>query len=164
MLFRSGNNPGTVMATKRWPVEKFNELIKKFEKDGMAVCVFGAGFDANVIAEATKDTSAEVIISGLTDMAFYISKMNLFIACDTGPLHMAAALGTKTIGLFGPSSPAIFGAMGKHTVNIWEKIPCAPCYEPATVFNREFLKCGDNVCMKKITVEQVYKVAKDMLK
>ncbi len=159
-----GNNPGTVMAAKRWPAGSFNALIKKFEKEGIFVYVFGAGYDAPVINEAIKGTSAEVIISGLVEMAFYVSRLDLFIACDTGPLHMAAALGVKTIGLYGPSSPEVFGAKGTNSVNIWEKIPCAPCYEPATVLKRGFLKCGDNICMKKITVEQVFDVAGKMLK
>jgi heptosyltransferase-2/heptosyltransferase-3 len=159
-----GNNPGTVMASKRWPAANFNELIKRFEKAGIAVYVFGAGFDAAVMNEAIKGTAAYSIISGLTEMAFYVSKLDLFIACDTGPLHLAAALGIKTIGLYGPSSPEVFGAMGRNSLNIWEKITCAPCYEPATVLKREFLKCGDNVCMKKITVEKVFNAAQDMLK
>ena len=158
-----GNNPGTVMATKRWPAKNFNELIKALEKDGLAVYVFGADFDAPVIEEAVKGTTAKVLISGLNDFAFYVSKMDVFIACDTGPLHLTAALGVKTIGLYGPTSPEVFGARGKYSVNIWEKESCAPCYEPATVLKREFLKCGDNVCMKKITVEQVYKAAKGMM-
>ena len=158
-----GNNPGTVMAAKRWPAQNFNELIKAFEKDGLAVYVFGADFDAPVIEEAVIGTTAKVLISGLNDFSYYASKMDLFIACDTGPLHLVAALGVKTIGLYGPTSPDIFGARGRHSLNMWEKQSCAPCYEPATVLKREFLRCGDNVCMKKITVELVYKAAKAVI-
>ncbi len=158
-----GNNPGTVMASKRWPIGNFNGLIKMLEKDGNAVYVFGADFDKEAVNEAVQGTKAVTIISGLGDMAYYASRLDIFVACDTGPLHLAAALGVKTIGLYGPSSPEVFGAKGKNSVNIWERAGCAPCYEPSTVLKRRFLSCTDNVCMKKITVEQVYAVVKDMI-
>lgn len=150
-----GNNPGTVMPTKRWPVENFNELIKQLEKSGRQVFVFGASFDRPVMEAAAKGTGAVLIESGLKEFAYYAAEMDVFVACDTGPLHIAAALGIKTIGLFGPSSPDVFGGRGKKSVNITAGADCAPCYAPETVHDKKFLECGDNVCMKKISVERV---------
>jgi heptosyltransferase-2/heptosyltransferase-3 len=158
-----GNNPGTVMPTKRWPVYRFNELIKKFEARGAVVYVFGAEFDRPIISAAIEGTNASPVITGLKDFAFYAAKMDIFIGCDTGPMHIASALGVKTIGLYGPSSPEIFGARGINSVNLWMKQACAPCYEPSTVLKREFLRCADNICMKAITTEMVLEAADKLL-
>jgi ADP-heptose:LPS heptosyltransferase len=149
-----GSNPGTVMATKRWPAENFSALIKEMETSGKKVYAFGSEFDRPVIEKAIQGTGAEAVITGLKEFAYYVSFMDAFVACDTGPLHIASALGVRCIGLFGPTSPEVFGARGVNTVNLWEKTACAPCYEPATVRKREFLKCRDNICMKSITVEK----------
>ncbi|MFO0907046.1 MAG: glycosyltransferase family 9 protein [Isosphaeraceae bacterium] len=71
---------------------------------------------------------------------------------DTGPMHMAWALGTPTVGLFGPVDPAHYGWRGAPNVQIIHKpIYCSPC-----VHEVDAPPCqGDNVCMKRITVEEV---------
>lgn len=152
-LFPGGaKNAGTVMMTKRWPRENFIETGKLLVEKGYDVYVFGGEMDrAEVEAVCRGIGRAKEVITGLEDFVFYVSKMDVFIAPDTGPLHLAAAAGVKTIGLYGPTSPANFGARGKNSINIYEGAECSPCYEPATVHKREFLKCRDNICMKKIT-------------
>ncbi|HDT15044.1 MAG TPA: glycosyltransferase family 9 protein, partial [Firmicutes bacterium] len=86
-----------------------------------------------------------------------------FVGPDTGPLHIAAAAGVNTIGLFGPSSPDVFGARGVNSVNITADENCSPCYEPESVHKKFFLKCTDNICMKKITVPMAAAEIKKML-
>ena len=152
------------MPSKRWPVQNFNALIKKLENAGRAVYVFGAPFDRAVMEEAAKGTGAVLIERSLRDFAFYAGGMDVFISCDTGPLHIAAALGVKTIGLFGPTSPDVFGARGKNSINLWRRQDCAPCLEPGTVHKKEFLKCADNACMKNISVEIVLEAVEKLLK
>ena len=159
-----GKNPGTVMTTKRWPVSGFIELagaMKEYE-----IYVFGGKTDADAVLPIKEAVPGVVIeeTKGLKELAGRISGMDLFIAGDTGPLHMAAALGVKTIGLFGPTSPELVGPAGERAVNLRGKTDCAPCYLPGTVHKREFLKCADNVCMKSISVEKVMEAAKALLK
>jgi ADP-heptose:LPS heptosyltransferase len=152
-----GKNPGTVMTTKRWPVGNFVELAQKLEKEKKQVFFFGSIIDNDVLDEAKfrMPNAALIITKDLKELANKISGMDVFVAGDTGPLHMSAALGVKTIGLFGPSSPELVGPPGAHVINLWDKISCAPCYEPESVHKKEFLECGDNVCMKGISVEMV---------
>jgi ADP-heptose:LPS heptosyltransferase len=159
-----GNNPGTIMPLKRWPAGNFNALIKMAEAAGMKAYVFGADFDRKTAEEAAAGTGAEIVINGLKDFAYCAAAMDVFIAGDTGPLHIASALGVRTIGLYGPTDPAVFGAKGQWVVNLFEKEGCSPCYEPATVFKRKFLKCRDNLCMKNITVEKVFETVKCLIK
>jgi len=69
------------------------------------------------------------------------------ITTDSGPMHLAAAVGTPVIALFGPTDPARTGPYGKgHTV-IRSNLPCSPCL---------LKKCSTKECMEKITPEQVY--------
>ncbi|MFW6210975.1 MAG: glycosyltransferase family 9 protein [bacterium] len=164
-LFPGGGvNPGTVMFTKRWPVENFIELGKIISARGAGVFVFGGEMDrVNVEKTAGAVPGAVEVITGMADFVHYVSKMSCFAGPDTGPLHIAAAAGVNTIGLFGPSSPDVFGARGGNSVNITADESCPPCYEPESVHKKEFLKCTDNICMKKIKVSKVLEEIKKML-
>jgi len=159
-----GKNPGTVMNAKRWPPGNFSKLAKMLKDKGYTVYLFGGDMDVPVMDDVReKAGGAESIVTGIRDFAYYVSKMDVFVASDTGPLHIAAALGIRTIGLYGPSSPGIFGARGKNSVNISENISCSPCYEPDSVHKREFLKCKENMCMKNISVSKVEKTIMELL-
>ena len=160
-----GKNPGTIMPTKRWPVEFFAELAGLLIKEGKEVCVFGGEIDADVTGaflEACPEAKL-VVTKNLKDLAYYIPEMTVFIAGDTGPLHMSAALGVKTIGLFGPSSAELVAPRGVHCYNIWKSTECAPCYEPDTVHYKGYLKCKDNICMKEISVMELKAVVDEMV-
>jgi ADP-heptose:LPS heptosyltransferase len=152
-----GKNPGTTMTTKRWPIESFTELAGKLQTSGYTVHFIGGELDRDVLANAElRIKNAEFIITkDLKELAGVLSSMDVVVAGDTGPLHMAAALGVKTIGLFGPTSAALVGPRNGKNINIWKKIECAPCYEPGTVHYGEYLKCTDNRCMKEISVGEV---------
>jgi ADP-heptose:LPS heptosyltransferase len=158
-----GKNPGTVMTTKRWPVEKFVKLaagLKKYE-----IYIFGGKTDADVTAPLLSEIngSIPVVTKDLKELADAIADMDVFIAGDTGPLHMSAALGVNTVGLFGPSSPELVGPPGEHAVNIWGRTGCAPCYVPGNVYKKEFLKCKDNICMKSISTDEVRSAVEKLL-
>ncbi|MBN2755240.1 MAG: glycosyltransferase family 9 protein [Candidatus Goldbacteria bacterium] len=153
-----GKNPGTVMVTKRWPVSRFAELIDMLKLKNITPYILGGEIDSDVAEEIIKlRPDIQFLKTGnLKQLVYVISKMDIFVAGDTGPLHMAAALGVKTIGLFGPSSSDLVGVRGKYSVNIWQKEKCAPCYIPETVHERKFLECRDNICMKNISAEKVF--------
>ncbi len=152
-----GKNPGTVMTTKRWPVERFVELIDLMTEKSITPYIIGGEIDSDVAEEIIKRRSYVSFIktADIRELASVISKMDIFIAGDTGPLHMSAALAVPTIGLFGPTSPELVGVRGKNCLNIWKKHDCAPCYEPESVHQRKFLECIDNKCMQKISAREV---------
>lgn len=165
-LFPGGGiNPGTVMYTKRWPIENFIKLTDMLTKDGFSIYIFGGLMDQSIITQIKNSFPKvkEIITKHIHDFVYYVSKMDIFIAPDTGPLHIAAATGVKTIGLFGPSSPELVAPEGKNSVFIKGEKDCSPCYVPETVHKREFLKCKDNICMKNITPDIVYKKIKEMI-
>lgn len=160
-----GKNPGTIMWTKRWSVENFVKLAQLLKEKGMTVYFLAGAMDREIIEEFNlKDTEFKIIITGsLKELAYYISQMDVFVAGDTGPLHIAAALGVKTIGLFGPSSPELVAPLNKNAEYIWGKENCSPCYIPETVQKREFLNCRDNRCMKNVKVEDVLNLINKIL-
>ncbi|MCX8093178.1 MAG: glycosyltransferase family 9 protein [Candidatus Goldbacteria bacterium] len=162
-LFPGGGvNPGTIMYTKRWPIENFIELSEMLIKDGFSVYIFGGLIDKPLIEKLKKAVSEvkDIMTAGIKDFVYYVSKMDVFIAPDTGPLHIAAAVGVKTIGLFGPSDPYLVAPLAPDSIYIKGTADCSPCYVPETVHRKEFLKCKDNICMKSITPEIVYEKIK----
>jgi ADP-heptose:LPS heptosyltransferase len=162
-----GSNPGTVMPTKIWPAEKFNALIRMLEENNAAVYAFGSVQDRPSVENAVKGTGAKIMITrAIGEFASYAAGLDAFVASDTGPLHIAAALGIPAIGIFGPTSPEHFGARGKKSVNLRESGACldSPCCEPGTFHKRKFLDCADNICMKAVTPEKVFGAIMESLK
>jgi len=83
-----------------------------------------------------------------------LKKSHLFIGTDTGPLHMAAALGIPTVAIMGPSDPLRNGPYGEGHEIICRKLPCSNCYKRT---------CESNECMRMITVDEVYDKVKKRL-
>jgi heptosyltransferase-1 len=99
--------PGAGKPGKQWPVERFAELAKRIGSD--ALVVWGPGEES--LARAI---DAEVAPpTNLRELAFVLRHARLVIGADTGPLHLAAALGTAVIGLYGPTDPARNGPYGQ---------------------------------------------------
>ena len=152
-------NPGGNWGPKRWPKENFARLADCLSSDYRAKIIFsGSEGDVALISEITARMKHKPIIAaGRTDLkqsACIFKKTDLVISGDSAPLHIAAAVGANIIGLFGPTSPAITGPIGKGKVIIIQKpFDCqVPCYDQ---------NCADNKCMQEITVEDVVSELKD---
>jgi lipopolysaccharide heptosyltransferase I len=99
--------PGAGKPEKLWPVERFAELAKRIGSDSLVV--WGPGEEA--LARAI---GAEVAPpTNFRELAFVLKRARLVIGADTGPLHLAAALGTPLVGLYGPTDPARNGPYGQ---------------------------------------------------
>src|SRR5205814_71811 len=79
---------------------------------------------------------------------------SLVISNDTGPIHLATGQGAPVIGLYGPNTPALYGARGAHAMAFYLGLPCSPCM---TNVNEKASDCQNNICMTLITVDQVIK-------
>jgi len=120
-----GLNPGASRADKRWPPERFasvaDALVDEF---GARVILFGAPSD-RAIAEAVKSTIRHPVIDAvgkttLRQLAALAERCAVFITNDTGPMHLAAAAGTRVVGLFGASDPNFTGPWGVGHVVFWK--------------------------------------------
>ena len=156
-------NPGGNWYPKRWPKEYFARVADALISELKAkVMILGAESDldlAKQIASLMKEKP--VIAAGkfnLKQLGAVFKKIDLFISADSGPLHIANAVGAKKIiALFGPTSVAITGPYPLHNVILLQKdIGCViPCYK---------VNCNDNRCMKAITPEEVLEQVKAVLK
>lgn len=99
--------PGAGKANKLWPVDRFREVARRVGSDALAV--WGPGERER--AEATGARVAPP--TNLRELAFILQQARIVIGGDTGPLHLAAALGTKVIGLYGPTDPRRNGPYGQ---------------------------------------------------
>ncbi len=152
-------NPGGNWAPKRWPAESFAELADRLiDTYGVKVLITGAEKDKALAEEIGKNMKHETVSlcgrTGLRELASILETSKLVVSADSGPMHMAVSTGANVVALFGPTSPDITGPHGKGNYTVLRKdVGCAvPCYDSS---------CGDNRCMKAITVDDVMKGIED---
>lgn len=154
-------NPGGNWLPKRWPGEYWAILADKLIAEfGAKVIVTGAPQDLALALSIKALMKEKPIIAAavfnLKQLGALCKRIDLFITADTGPLHIANAVGTKgIIALFGPTSPGITGPYPlKNIVVLSRDVGCKiPCY---------LAHCKDNRCMKAITVEDVVEEIKKL--
>ncbi len=147
-------NPGGNWGLKRWPGESYARLIDALAKEfNWKVVVTGSPEDAALAREiVTLTTRPPVVLAGRTRLKELMAVMKmakLVISADSGPLHLAASVGAKGVGLFGPTRPEITGPRGKGEFHILIKdVGCnrEPCYH---------LLCPDNICMRSISEHEI---------
>ncbi len=154
-------HPGARYWFKRWPAERFARLIDYVQgKLGVKVVLLGGSQDRE-IAEAILGqigTGARSLVGrlGLLEMAWLLRLAALFVGNDSGPMHVAAAMGTPVVGLFGPSDPTVWGPDGQGHVTISKGIDCRPCFPRGC-------QRGEANCMGQIELDDVIPLVERML-
>lgn len=153
--------PGANWELKRWPAGNFTKLLDYFIGEQIPVVVTGSKTDESLIAQVVgRDRRGVCAFYGkndLEELAAIFQRAALVVTNDTGPMHLASAVGTPVVTLFGPTQPHLTGPYGKGPVRILRKeVGCNedPCYN---------LGCKQNVCMQAISVEEVWEAAKELL-
>jgi heptosyltransferase-2 len=144
--------PGSIWGTKRWPY--YAELVKRLARPCI---VIGSAADCDladsiVTAEPTRAVSAAGAL-GLRASASLISRAAVLVTNDSAPLHLATAVGTPVVALFGPTVPAFgFGPRrpGDLTLGV-DQLPCRPCSKHGP----ERCPLGHHRCMRDLSVETV---------
>ena len=153
--------PGGNWNPKRWPKENF-AILADMLADGLGakIVLSGAKKDAILAGEIRGMMKNAPIIScgetTLKELGALLERADLVVANDSGPMHLAVAMKSNVIALFGPTSPELTGPYGKGNYRvIWKTGECAvPCYD---------VTCADNRCMKLITAEEVFKEAEKFI-
>ncbi len=147
---------------RHWPAHYMVELISLLLHEGLGpIYLLGGPKDSPTGDFIKKRLKTDLVLNlagkiGLADLPYLLSSLNLVIGTDTGPLHLAAGLGTMTIGLFfGPAWALETGPFGTAQHAIQAMMPCAPCIESA--------QCKNFDCRLRITPKQVFELAKNML-
>jgi 3-deoxy-D-manno-octulosonic-acid transferase/heptosyltransferase-1 len=153
-------NPMARWKTKLWESEKFAALADRIQKELSCRVIFtGSGHDRpdiDKIIENMEERPANLAgHTGLKGLAYLYSKCRHLISTDTGPMHMAAAMGCPVTALFGPTAPWRTGPYGKGHSVIRDEIECSPCFKK---------RCAHMTCMKNISVDRVFDTIKGFFK
>ncbi len=152
--------------SKRWPLPYWATLLDRLLREEDAYIVLtGAPTDLpiveNVISRMHEHPINLAGKTSLVQLAALLKRANLLISGDSGPIHMAAALGTPIIGLYGPTNPALTGPVSPDAIVLRSPIWCSPCYNTIDPADCRFYTTQ---CMKNILPSQVYEAVQDKLK
>jgi len=120
-------------AIKQWPPERFSEVGRRLvDSTGARIVLTGGPGDRGLVevAKAGLPPSHVVDIAGHVDLltlAGILERLDLLITGDTGPMHLAVAVGTPVVAVFGPSDPARYGPPGPYDRVVRVDLPCSPC-------------------------------------
>lgn len=154
-------NPGAFYGTaKRWPAENYTELANLLQKELNAhILVIGAEDEIDLAESITRSTAKPaVILSGKTslrELAAIMSQASLLVTNDSGPMHMANALRTPVVALFGPTDPRSTKPYQDPSLYIKKEVPCWPC---------SYRECPfDHRCMIQISPEEVFRACQQFI-
>jgi ADP-heptose:LPS heptosyltransferase len=144
-------NPVALWETKLWEDAKFAGLCDRITEELKTKVIFTGGSSSGMIEHIQSlMVSPSVNLGGQTtlkELAYLYKSASLVITPDSGPMHIAAAVGTPVVALFGPTDPSRTGPYGEGHVVVRKEMPCSPCF---------LKKCSTNRCMKEITVGEVF--------
>lgn len=155
-------NPVALWATKLWFNDRFSDLADQLTKThGVEIVFTGAKADSPVIEEIRAlMTQSSVNLAGKTSLkmlAALFQKALCVVSTDTGPMHLAAAVGTPVVAIFGPTAPWRTGPFGDGHRVIRSAPACSPCFQR---------KCDihGHICMQQITTNQVRAAVEALIK
>jgi len=177
-------NPGAAYGSaKRWPTKYFAILIEMIIKDlNGSIIITGSTDEQKIVTEIISKVNLEKIsyrqilnLTGkisLREFISILSQVDIVVTNDSGPMHLAYAVGTPVVAIFGSTDPNLTGPpsyinlKGKdfpiiYEFNteakiLWKKVSCSPCFE------RECPK-GEAICLKKISAKEVFEEIKQLL-
>ena len=153
--------PGARYWFKAWPPERFAELADRLTSQyGCQVLIGGSDQDIDLAQQIRQMAKSNpVIMAGRTTIKQFSAiakKSALFVGSDSGAMHIAAAVGTPVVALFGPSNPAEWGPRGEAIEVIYKGLDCRTCFHPTC-------HRGEQNCMKLISVDEVETASKRLI-
>jgi lipopolysaccharide heptosyltransferase I len=154
-------NPQTTWWTKLWYSERFSQVADKLVEQGCFVVFTGGPSDCEINKEIQSGMMNHSLNltgkSSLKELATLYEQADVVISTDTGPMHIAAAMSTPVVALFGPTAPWRTGPYGRGHRVLRTGLACSPC------FKRKCPRNHDKECMETISVEQVVQTALEVL-
>ncbi|TWT45511.1 Lipopolysaccharide heptosyltransferase 1 [Phycisphaerae bacterium RAS1] len=146
--------PGARWPSKIWPAGRFVELINRMGAEGdWPPAVLLGGPDERALADEIVAGTSQAVIdlvgrTSLRELAALLAEAQLVVCCDSGPMHIAAALDRPTAAVFGPTSPALTGPYSSRARTVSLPLPCAPCHE-------RLCPLGHHACLRDLEVAVV---------
>jgi heptosyltransferase-2 len=151
--------PGAVGPSKRWTY--YADLARQLAAEGQRVWVIGGPGEKEIATEIARGARSDIRdLTGpdLRDAILALAAADAAVSNDSGLLHVAAALGTPAIGIFGPTSPWHWAPLNPiaAVMETTSSLPCRPCHKPVC-------RLGHHRCMRDIPVDQVAAAARATL-
>jgi ADP-heptose:LPS heptosyltransferase len=151
-------NASDLLPQRRWAQQRFSELIQglhqRFPADLILITGSPTEFDyvekVRVVANVKNALNFAGQVS-FAELPPLYTLSDVMVTNDSGPGHFSAVTPLRTVVLFGPETPALYGSVG-NSISISANLACSPCVSAA---NHRKTPCHDNVCMQAITVAQV---------
>ena len=151
-------NASDLLPQRRWAQQRFSELIQglnqRYPNDLILITGSPVEFEYVEKVRAVADVKNALNFAGQVSFAELpplYTLSDVMVTNDSGPGHFSAVTPLRTVVLFGPETPALYGSVGK-SISITANLACSPCVSAA---NHRKTPCHDNVCMQAITVPQV---------
>jgi heptosyltransferase-2/heptosyltransferase-3 len=168
-----GLHPGGGRSIKQWDLARWAEVAARLQREfGATVVLTGSAADAPLAARVAQGLAAPPLDLtgrlGVRETMAVIAALDLFLSPDTGPMHMAAAVGTPSVSVFGPSDPARYfsggtGASGSRHVVVRADLWCSPC----NLIRRPPPECSTAEgpeCLRLVAVDEVHREAARLLR
>jgi ADP-heptose:LPS heptosyltransferase len=163
-------NAGALSLERRWPPQHFAELATRLARDLDArIALVGSRSERAWTGEVSARVGAECTrianLAGRLDTAALnalLERADLFVGNDSGPMHLAAALGTPTLGLFGPETPVMYEPLGRRARALYRPPACSPCIN---VHDNKLSSCsrGRPECLLNLGVDLVEQSARALM-
>jgi heptosyltransferase I len=156
-------HPGAGWLTRRWYPDRFAAVADALSRTHQVKIAIiggrGGGKGETGLAESIMQMMHYPAVNlankiSIKQLVALLHRTNLFIGNDAGPLHIASAIGTPVIAIFGPTDPAVNGPYNKNSVVLRKDLPCSCCRKK---------KCKTLACMAQIAVADVVKAAERIL-
>jgi heptosyltransferase I len=148
-------HPMTLWPTKLWENERFGQVADQLVEKGFRVAFTGGPGDRQAIdAICARMTHPAIRLEGRTSLktlAAIHRLASVVLSTDTGPMHIAAAVGTPVVALFGPTAPWRTGPYGREHTVLRVGLDCSPCFRRRCLTARY----EEMACMRRLTVDQV---------
>jgi heptosyltransferase-2 len=161
--FLVGINPGSTYGeAKQWLPERFGELAKRLYKNNRCdIIIFGDKDSSLLAGEINNGLENKAIdVTGKTDilqLTALLKECDLLVTNDTGPMHVACAVKTPVVAIYGSTNQADTSPLGRDAVIIKKDIPCSPCL-------KRICPEKHHMCMKNISTDDVEKAVLKKLK
>jgi ADP-heptose:LPS heptosyltransferase len=153
-------NASDLLPLRRWPAERYGELARRLLREYPELCIgfTGAPGEAPAIEALVRqiDSPRCASLAGKTTLRQVLviyCLAEVIVTNDSGPGHFASLTPVDVVVLFGPETPRLFAPVSPRTHALWAGLACSPCIN---AYNDRQTSCTDNVCMKQISVDQVF--------
>ena len=153
-------NASDLLPLRKWPEDRYVSLARRLLDafPEIYIGLTGAPDEAGPIEAMVQEIGSPRCFSlagktTLRQLLVLYTLSELLITNDSGPAHFAAMTQIHTLTLFGPETPALFGARTPRAITIWQGLACSPC---VNAYNNRQSSCTNNVCMQKIIVDRVF--------